>query len=112
MSKRISRMKTGSVMAGIIRLASFRRPAEEWLLTSIISKNTTPKTSNISLQSALKHITTTSELDLAESICKLICELESTFDSPSNWQNIPEELAEEFNGNDWVMENFKLYEYV
>lgn len=34
-----------------------------------------------------------------------------TINCPSNWRDIGEELAEEYKGNDWVMENCKLYEY-
>lgn len=31
--------------------------------------------------------------------------------SHCNWRDIGEELAEEYQGNDWVMDNCRLYEY-
>lgn len=49
--------------------------------------------------------------NLAEIAEKLIAEMALTINCPSNWRNIGEELAEEYNGNNWVIENCKLYEY-
>lgn len=51
------------------------------------------------------------DFELAESVYKLLSELAGTFNAPSNWRDIGEELAEEFNGNDWIMDNCRLYEF-
>lgn len=51
------------------------------------------------------------DFELAESVYKLISKLAETFNAPSNWQDIGEELAEEFSCNNWIMDNCKLYEF-
>lgn len=48
---------------------------------------------------------------LAEIVEDLIYKMEITINCPSNWRDIGEELAEEYHGDDWIMENCKLYEY-
>lgn len=48
---------------------------------------------------------------LADIAKNLIDEMAGTMNCPSNWRDIGEELAEEYQGDDWVMENCKLYEY-
>ena len=35
----------------------------------------------------------------------------STFNCPSNWQEIGEKMAAHFQGNDWIEENCKLYDF-
>lgn len=51
------------------------------------------------------------DFELAESVYKLISKLAETFNAPSNWQDIGEELAEEFSCNNWIMDSCKLYEF-
>ena len=48
---------------------------------------------------------------LADIAKNLIDEMSSAMNCPSNWRDIGEELAEEYRGDGWVMENCKLYEY-
>lgn len=48
---------------------------------------------------------------LADIAKNLIDKMAVTINCPSNWRDIGEELAEEYQGDDWVMENCKLYEY-
>ena len=43
------------------------------------------------------------DLELAEIASDLMGELASTFNCPSDWQSILEELYEEYKGNDWIM---------
>ena len=49
------------------------------------------------------------DLELAETASDLMGELAGTYDCPSNWRNILEELYEEYKGNDWAME--AVYEF-
>ena len=49
------------------------------------------------------------DLEHAETASDLMGELAGTYDCPSNWRNILEELYEEYKGNDWAME--AVYEF-
>lgn len=49
------------------------------------------------------------DLDLAEIANDLMSELASTFNCPSNWRNILDELYEEYKENDWIIES--VYEF-
>ena len=49
---------------------------------------------------------------LADDAYNLLLELAGTFNAPSNWRDIGEELAEEYSDNDWIMDNCRLYEFV
>lgn len=48
---------------------------------------------------------------LVEIAENLIDEMAITINCPSNWRDVGEELAEEYQGNDWVTDNCNLYEY-
>jgi hypothetical protein len=48
---------------------------------------------------------------LLEEIRDLINELASTYNAPSNWRDIAEELAEEYKDNNDIYEALRLYEY-
>ena len=48
-------------------------------------------------------------LDLANIANDLMGELASTFNCPSNWRDILEELYEEYKNNDWIIE--AVYEF-
>lgn len=49
--------------------------------------------------------------NLADIAKNLIDEMAVIINCPCNWRDIGEELAEEYQGNDWVMDNCRLYEY-
>lgn len=49
------------------------------------------------------------DLDLANIANDLMSELASTFNCPSNWRSILEELYEEYKGNEWIIE--AVYEF-
>lgn len=51
------------------------------------------------------------DFDLADDVYEILSELAGTFNAPSNWRDVGEELAEEFSNNNWVMDNCKLYEF-
>ena len=45
------------------------------------------------------------DLELAETASDLMGELASTYNCPSNWRSILDELYEEYKGNEWAMES-------
>ena len=45
------------------------------------------------------------DLELAETASDLMGELASTYNCPSNWRNILDELYEEYKENEWAMES-------
>ena len=49
------------------------------------------------------------DLDLANIANDLMGELASTYNCPSNWRDILEELYEEYKNNDWIIES--VYEF-
>lgn len=49
------------------------------------------------------------DLDLANIANDLMGELASTYNCPSNWRDILEELYEEYKNNDWIIE--AVYEF-
>lgn len=49
------------------------------------------------------------DFELAETASDLMGELAGTFNCPSNWRNILDELYEEYKGNDWIIES--VYEF-
>ena len=49
------------------------------------------------------------DLDLANIANDLMRELASTYNCPSNWRDILEELYEEYKNNDWIIES--VYEF-
>ena len=49
------------------------------------------------------------DLELAEIANDLISQLASTFNCPSDWQSILEELYDEYKGNKWIIES--VYEF-
>ena len=51
------------------------------------------------------------DFDLAKIAKNLIDELSSTYNAPSNWRSIGNEIAEEYKGNSWVCEALELWEY-
>ena len=49
------------------------------------------------------------DLELAETASDLMGELASTYNCPSNWKSILDELYEEYKKNEWAMES--VYEF-
>ena len=49
------------------------------------------------------------DLELVEMANDLMSELASTYNAPSNWRDILDELYEEFKDNEWLMES--VYEF-
>ena len=49
------------------------------------------------------------DFDLANTANDLMGELASTYNCPSNWRDILEELYEEYKNNDWIIE--AVYEF-
>ena len=58
---------------------------------------------------------TTEDFDTRDSLLKetrdIINELATTYNCPSNWRDIAEELAEEYKDNHDIFEALRLYEY-
>ena len=51
------------------------------------------------------------DFDLADDVYEILSTLAVTFNAPSDWRAIGEELAEEYSNNNWIMDNCKLYEF-
>lgn len=51
------------------------------------------------------------DYESAEFIYKLLSKFEGTINCPSNWRYLGEQMAEEYSGNDWVIENCKLWDF-
>ena len=49
------------------------------------------------------------DLELAVTASDLMGELASTYNCPSNWRDILEELYEEYKNNEWIIES--VYEF-
>ena len=49
------------------------------------------------------------DLELVEIANDLMSELANTFNCPSDWQSILEELYDEYKGNKWIIES--VYEF-
>ena len=64
------------------------------------------------LRKMINYADETQDYEVAELAADLLDELSGTFNCPSNWRNIAETLAQEYDGNDWVMENCRLWDYL
>ena len=51
------------------------------------------------------------DFDLAKIARDLINEFALTWNAPSNWRDIAEELSREYNKDSWVYEAMELWEY-
>lgn len=49
--------------------------------------------------------------DMAEAVYNLLSQFAQTFNCPSNWRNLGEQMAQEYAENDWVMEKCKLWDF-
>lgn len=50
--------------------------------------------------------------EILEEVKNLIYQLATTYNCPSNWRDIAEELAEEYKNNSFVYETLQLWDYV
>ena len=51
------------------------------------------------------------DYELAKDIKSIVDTLAETFNAPSNWRDIGEELAKEIDLNDWIYEELELWNY-
>lgn len=51
------------------------------------------------------------DFDLAKIVKNLIDELAGTYNAPSDWRSIGEEIEKEYHSNSWVYEAMDLWEY-
>lgn len=51
------------------------------------------------------------DFDLAKIAKNLIDELAGTYNAPSDWRNVGEEIAKEYKNNSWIYEAMDLWEY-
>ena len=51
------------------------------------------------------------DFDLAKIAKNLIDELAGTYNAPSDWRNIGEEITKEYNKNSWIYKAMDLWEY-
>lgn len=49
--------------------------------------------------------------DMANAVYELLSQFAQTFNCPSNWRSLGEQMAQEYAGNDWVIENCKLWDF-
>lgn len=59
------------------------------------------------ITSAYRH----NDYEMASMVYKLMYKFADTVNCPSNWRDIGEVMAEKYNGNNWIEENCKLYEF-
>lgn len=49
--------------------------------------------------------------DMANAVYELLSQFAQTFNCPSDWRDLGEQMAQEYAGNDWVIENCKLWDF-
>lgn len=64
------------------------------------------------IKKMIEYADKTHDYNVAEFVADLLNNLSVTSNTPSNWRYLAEELAEEYNGNDWIMDNCRLYDYI
>lgn len=64
------------------------------------------------IKEMIEYANNTHNYEVAEMVSNILSKYAETFNCPSNWRNLGEEIAEEYNGNEWIMENCKLYDYI
>lgn len=52
------------------------------------------------------------DFDLADDAYEILSTLAGTFNAPYDWIVLGEDLAKEFSGNNWIMDNCRLYEFI
>lgn len=51
------------------------------------------------------------DYEMADIVYKLLSQFAGTFNCPYNWLDLGELMAQEYVGNDWVMENCRLWDF-
>lgn len=51
------------------------------------------------------------DYEMAETTYKLLSKFANTCNCPSDWRDLGEQMAEEYAGDDWIMENCKLWDF-
>lgn len=49
--------------------------------------------------------------DMANTVYELLSQFAQTFNCPSNWRSLGKQMAQEYAGNDWVIENCRLWDF-
>lgn len=59
------------------------------------------------IESANKH----HDYEMADTVYKLLSKFAYTWNCPSNWRDLGGQMEEEYAGDDWIMENCKLWDF-
>lgn len=64
------------------------------------------------IRNMIEQAETEENYSLIEYASQIVDELATTINAPSNWRNIGERLAEEYDSDSWVYENMELWNYL
>ena len=64
------------------------------------------------IRNMINQAETEENYSLIEYARQIVDELAITINCPSNWRNIGEKLAEEYDSDSWVYENMELWNYI
>ena len=64
------------------------------------------------IRNMINQAETEENYSLIEYARQIVDELATTINVPSNWRNIGEKLAEEYDSDSWVYENMELWNYI
>ena len=64
------------------------------------------------IRNMISQAETEENYSLIEYTRQIVDELATTINCPSNWRNIGEKLAEEYDSDSWVYENMELWNYI
>lgn len=64
------------------------------------------------IRNMINQAETEENYSLIEYAKQIVDELATTINTPSNWRNIGEKLADEYDSDDWVYENMELWNYI
>ena len=64
------------------------------------------------IRNMINQAETEENYSLIEYARQIVDELATTINCPSNWRNIGEKLAEEYDSDSWVYENMELWNYI
>ena len=64
------------------------------------------------IRNMINQAETEENYSLIEYAKQIVDELATTINAPSNWRDIGEKLADEYNSDSWVYENMELWNYI
>lgn len=64
------------------------------------------------IRNMINQAETEENYSLIEYARQIVDELATTINCPSNWRDIGEKLAEEYDSDSWVYENMELWNYI